>query len=1052
MQFFIRIVLLCYFIQASLADNWAVEVPLGQARADKIAQEHDLVNRGEVIPDTNIFHFALDKTGRSKRDLVDLDEINAKLVVHSEVANINHQSDVLNRVKRYPVPEDELRQARQSGSEVCFINTVADEGREPKRCVFPFKYKKKSYVKCTADHSVNGKEWCATEVRPDGEVIHKAWGDCDKETISCFLLSKTGQQQAQSPRIPPQTRPPPNFRPNAQPPRQFFQGRIPPQFQQRQPPRRQQQGPPRQFQQQGPPPQFQIPPQFQQQGAPPPGFRAQPPRGPPRGFQGQGRFPAPPPGYPRSGSISPYGPPPNAGGAGGQFPFAPPGSNPSQFSLVENEVDRAPVDPDSLKTKLNDDSWPKMWFLNRGEDGMDMNVEDAWAQGYSGKGVKVTILDDGVEHTHEDLKDNYDPQSSIDLNDGDKDPFPRYDFFNSNKHGTRCAGTVAAKANNSFCAVGIAYDAKVGGVRILDGQILDILEAKALSFNRNHIDIYSASWGPNDNGKTVDGPKELARRALEDGIKKGRRGKGSIFVWASGNGGKHLDSCGADGYATSIFTLSVSSASENGLIPWYSESCASSIATTYSSGSKRLKERKVVTTDLHGKCTDQHTGTSASSPMAAGIIALVLEANPELNWRDVQHITIRSAKPEGNLKATDWTQNAVGLKFSHAFGFGLMDAGKMTKLAKDWNTVPEQKKCSSPKNVLKEPFTIAPKEEQSFSLPVDSCDSIRFMEHLQLHINLKTSAKRGDLTVMIRSPSKTVSILLPPRPFDDVRTGLDLFAEWPMMSVHFWGEPVVKNDDSKWFLQVRNDGDRPATLYDFQLIFYGTEEDPQPGKPIKIVEEEQKNPNPKPEAKSSVTALEDLEGELDPSFFDTPAEFFIPDDLESLEPVDDEEDDEETDEVEEKTMEEIEIEKQAKEKQEEIVKESKKEEVVEESMNEEIVEESKNEEMDKESKNENIEEVKDEKTEKPVKVEMVEDADSQEEPEAVEVPMLTEVTESVEENEQDKVKDDSEVKDETVIDEKGPIVTEAKPAENKSEEDEVEEDSAEKTEAEKKEE
>ena len=46
---------------------------------------------------------------------------------------------------------------------------------------------------------------------------------------------------------------------------------------------------------------------------------------------------------------------------------------------------------------------------------------------------------------------------------------------------------------------------QVGGIRILDGNILDALEARALSFNRNHIDIYSASWGPDDNGQTVDG-------------------------------------------------------------------------------------------------------------------------------------------------------------------------------------------------------------------------------------------------------------------------------------------------------------------------------------------------------------------------------------------------------------------------------------------------------------------------------------------------------------------------------------------------------------------
>ena len=56
----------------------------------------------------------------------------------------------------------------------------------------------------------------------------------------------------------------------------------------------------------------------------------------------------------------------------------------------------------------------------------------------------------------------------------------------------------------------------------------------------------------------------ILRRALEEGATKGRGGRGSIFVWASGNGGKFQDNCNCDGYATSIFTLSVSSASENG--------------------------------------------------------------------------------------------------------------------------------------------------------------------------------------------------------------------------------------------------------------------------------------------------------------------------------------------------------------------------------------------------------------------------------------------------------------------------------------------------------
>nr|CAD7419124.1 unnamed protein product [Timema cristinae] len=101
-------------------------------------------------------------------------------------------------------------------------------------------------------------------------------------------------------------------------------------------------------------------------------------------------------------------------------------------------------------------------------------------------------------------------------------------------------------------------------VRMLDGTVNDAVEARALGLNPDHIDIYSASWGPEDDGKTVDGPGPLARRAFIHGVTTGRKGRGSIFVWASGNGGRHTDSCNCDGYTNSIFTLSISSATQGG--------------------------------------------------------------------------------------------------------------------------------------------------------------------------------------------------------------------------------------------------------------------------------------------------------------------------------------------------------------------------------------------------------------------------------------------------------------------------------------------------------
>ena len=75
----------------------------------------------------------------------------------------------------------------------------------------------------------------------------------------------------------------------------------------------------------------------------------------------------------------------------------------------------------------------------------------------------------------------------------------------------------------------------------------------------------------------------------------------------------------------------------------------------------------------------------------AGIIALVLEAKPELTWRDVQHIIVRTAR-RANLRAEDWRQNGAGYNLSHAFGFGLMDAGAMVRLATTWQTVPDQER------------------------------------------------------------------------------------------------------------------------------------------------------------------------------------------------------------------------------------------------------------------------------------------------------------------------------------------------------------------------
>jgi len=491
-----------------------------------------------------------------------------------------------------------------------------------------------------------------------------------------------------------------------------------------------------------------------------------------------------------------------------------------------------PNTPFEDKMHMNDQRWPLMWYLNRG-DKLDMNVQEAWEMGITGKGIVITILDDGIEKANPDLVANYDPEASYDVNQNDADPTPRYDLIDSNRHGTRCAGEVSASANNSVCGVGIAYDSRIGGVRMLDGDVTDAVEARSLSLNNQHIDIYSASWGPDDDGKTVDGPGNLASRAFITGVANGRNGKGSIFVWASGNGGRDHDNCNCDGYTNSIWTLSVSSATENGLIPWYSEACSSTMATTYSSGSSG--ERKVITTDLHNGCTSSHTGTSASAPMAAGVIALVLEANPGLNWRDVQHITVRNCHV-ANLRATDWRVNSVGRNYSHSFGYGVMDASGMVKMAQTWKNVGTQ--LSSAVKASIGPVSIPAMSSRSAKMEVTDHGEVNFLEHVQAHVTIDSS-RRGDLALYLTSPQGTKSQLLARRPHDSSRAG---FHDWPFLTVFSWGE----NPAGTWELEVQNDGRYEVTLRAWSMTFHGTAESPDQKSPPPAAHLPTPSPSPSP--------------------------------------------------------------------------------------------------------------------------------------------------------------------------------------------------------------
>uniref|UniRef100_A0A8C2QV09 Proprotein convertase subtilisin/kexin type 7 n=1 Tax=Capra hircus TaxID=9925 RepID=A0A8C2QV09_CAPHI len=435
---------------------------------------------------------------------------------------------------------------------------------------------------------------------------------------------------------------------------------------------------------------------------------------------------------------------------------------------------------------FNDPKYPQQWHLNnRRSPGRDINVTGVWERNVTGRGVTVVVVDDGVEHTIQDIAPNYSPEGSYDLNSNDPDPMPHPDLENGNHHGTRCAGEIAAVPNNSFCAVGVAFGSRIAGIRVLDGPLTDSMEAVAFNKHYQINDIYSCSWGPDDDGKTVDGPHQLGKAALQHGVIAGRQGFGSIFVVASGNGGQHNDNCNYDGYANSIYTVTIGAVDEEGRMPFYAEECASMLAVTFSGGDKML--RSIVTTDWDLQkgtgCTEGHTGTSAAAPLAAGMIALMLQVRPCLTWRDVQHIIVFTA-------------------------------------TRVWTSVPYLASYVSP--VLKEnkaiPLSARPLEVLWNVSRMDlDMSGLKTLEHVAVTVSI-THPRRGSLEVKLFCPSGMMSLIGAPRSLDSDPNG---FNDWTFSTVRCWGERAK----GTYRLVIRDVGDKTSqagVLRQWQLILYGS--------------------------------------------------------------------------------------------------------------------------------------------------------------------------------------------------------------------------------------
>ncbi|KAL4811626.1 peptidase S8/S53 domain-containing protein [Aspergillus spinulosporus] len=481
----------------------------------------------------------------------------------------------------------------------------------------------------------------------------------------------------------------------------------------------------------------------------------------------------------------------------------------------------------AARLDIHDPFFQEQWHLiNTVQPGNDLNVTGVWLEGVFGEGVTVAIVDDGLDLDSQDLQPNYYAAGSYDFNDHNPEPRPR---LPDDHHGTLCAAEIAA-AKNQVCGLGLAFRSRVSGIRLLSGPSDDVDQAAAVNYDYQNNHIYSCSWGPKDDGQTMQAPGLLVQRALVNGVQNGRGGKGSVFVFAAGNGASSDDNCNFDGYANSIYSITVGAIDRLGAHPRYAESCAAQLVVTYSSG----HGQGIYSTDNGDQCFSLHSGTSAASPLAAGAIALALSVRPELTWRDVQYLLIETAIPV-HISDGSWQPTAGGRVFSHDWGYGKLDVSALVQRARSWTLVPPQAWMHSPWQQVRRDIpegTRGLPSDYAVSLAMLQSANLAHIEHVTVTINVNHT-RRGDLSVTLISPDDVISVLSTPRIPDDHRSG---YQDWTFMSVAHWGESGI----GTWRVVVRdtNVNGHTGTFINWRLTLWGAARDdsrhtrlPLPGEP-----------------------------------------------------------------------------------------------------------------------------------------------------------------------------------------------------------------------------
>jgi subtilisin family serine protease/subtilisin-like proprotein convertase family protein len=362
----------------------------------------------------------------------------------------------------------------------------------------------------------------------------------------------------------------------------------------------------------------------------------------------------------------------------------------------------------------NDPYYDLQWYLeHRGTNGAlngpDLNVRAAWPY-TSGAGTMIAVADVGVELAHPEFSNSVvgSPHFNFVMQITNGTPPLRTGEW---AHGTECSGLMVAQVNNSIGMAGIACQAQLASWVIFDtngnlapdDQLMSMFE-----YQSNIVSVQNHSWGHDTVGQNM--PTLLEEIGISNALTYGRSGRGVVMVRAAGNLRTDAVNADDDGYPNDPRVIGVGAVRIDGRVASFSNpgACllvgAPSGDPAYTPNSSGLFTTDLLGTDgintvsffppnqdLNNYVFNSlgFSGTSASAPQVAGVVALVLSVNPALTWRDVQQIILLSSR-HFDFADPDLVTNGAGFLVSHNLGYGIPDAGAAVNLARRWVNRPPQ--------------------------------------------------------------------------------------------------------------------------------------------------------------------------------------------------------------------------------------------------------------------------------------------------------------------------------------------------------------------------